>query len=96
MRNNLKNRFGGGFSLEEHQQFRFDVERWPVPKATLENDSLVFSTRSKEVALPNTLLEEFTDLAEADGATICRFANRWGRLELCEHDLPQHTRYPAF
>src|SRR5688572_3901332 len=84
-----------GFSLEDHQRFRFDVEQWPVPKAVVHNDELVFSVSSKKVALPPSLLQEFTDLAEADSTLICLFANRWGRLGLCEHGLPSTHLLPG-
>jgi hypothetical protein len=84
-----------GFSLEENQLFRFDVEKVPVEKAVLENDVLTFVGKAREVQLPNTLLEDFADLSEKESTAIREFANKWGRLGLCKHHLPATHTLPG-
>jgi hypothetical protein len=94
---------GFGLSLEDHQRFRFDIEKNQVTAVSLVGDSLVFSARgifssaggSREVTLPSTLLEDFTDLAESDSGSILDFAQRWGRLGLCNHGLPATHSLPG-
>ncbi len=72
----------GGFSLEDHQRFKFDIEKSWVPDVVLKGDSLIFSRPGgREVMLPMTLLEDFTDLGESDSESIYGFAKRWGRLK---------------
>ena len=54
--------------------------------------SLIDQPEEQWQELEQGLLRDFLRLAEAEPPQILRFAERWGVLELCRHDLPcSHT-----
>jgi len=65
---------------------------WPVPgRVECDGDRLVYDTRDgfeRWVDSGPGLLENFLALGDASDDDIVRFAQRWGVLHLCEHELP--------
>jgi hypothetical protein len=50
-----------------------------------------------EVSAPKDLLDQFIKLKDAEGESIRSFARKWGRLDLCIHDMPcTHKWVPVF
>ena len=62
---------------------------WAPPVVAIEHGYLVFNaaTRIKKVT-GSGLLPDFIDLAEADDASIFKYAKRWGALALDENGWP--------
>jgi hypothetical protein len=64
---------------------------WDRPKVvTIEDDWLVWKVETGERRVRSTRvpLEAFLRIATSDEAFIADFAQKWGMLQLCEHDFP--------
>jgi len=71
---------------------------WVTDRVRLESNQLIWPDCGMQQRVPpKNLLHSFIKLHKSDNEAILKFAQKWGRLSLCQHGFPwTHSRAPVF